>query len=113
MNYDTTQWFRRQLLADRSALLQRWRQALSDENELLAEREADWEDTATARSGAFVLEQIGQHERHTLARIQSSLARLERGTYDECIACHGPIELERLRVLPYADRCVGCAPLVN
>jgi len=113
MNLKALNEFRSNLVARRSALLQRWRQALSDENELLAEREADWEDTATARTAALVLDSISEHQRHALARIQSSLARIDRGTYDECAICHGTIDEARLRAIPDTDRCVACAPRVN
>jgi DnaK suppressor protein len=113
MNLSTLEQFRRNLIARRATLLQRWRQSLSDEKELLAEREVDWQDAATARAAAAVLESIGERERRALARIQSSLARIEHGTYDECAICHGPIDEERLRVLPDTDRCVACAPALN
>lgn len=113
MDYETLEGFRRKLLARRSTLLQRWRQALSDENELLAEREADWEDTAMARAAASVLESLNECWRRGLASVQSSLARIERGIYDECSVCHGRIDRERLRVVPDTDRCGGCAPLIN
>jgi RNA polymerase-binding transcription factor DksA len=113
MNLSTLEQFRRNLIARRTTLLQRWRQSLADEKELLAEHEVDWQDAATALAAAAVLESIGERERRALARIQSSLARIEHGTYDECAICHGPIDEERLRVLPDTDRCVACAPALN
>jgi len=113
MNHDALNEFRRNLVARRSALLQRWRQSLADEDEMLAEREPDWEDTATARTAALVLDSISEHQRHALARIQSSLARIDRGTYDECAVCHGTIAEARLRVILDTDRCVACAPRLN
>ena len=113
MTHESLAQFRRNLVARRSTLLQRWRQALADENELLDEREADWEDTATARTAALVLDSISEHQRHALARIQCSLARIDRGTYDECAVCHGAIDEARLRAIPDTDRCVACAPRLN
>src|SRR4029077_21214372 len=89
MNLEALNEFRRNLIARRRTLLRRWRRALTDEEELLAEREADWEDTATARTAAVVLDSISEHQRHALTRIQSSLARIDHGTYDECAVCHG------------------------
>ena len=113
MNLEALNEFRRNLIARRRTLLRRWRRALTDEEGLLAEREADWEDTATARTAAVVLDSISEHQRHALARIQSSLARIDHGTYDECAVCHGTIAEARLRVIPDTDRCVVCAPRLN
>src|SRR2546425_409201 len=64
MDNQTLATFRRTLLARRSSLLTRWRKALSDENELLAVREPDWQDTAATTSAIIVLDGIGQQERH-------------------------------------------------
>ncbi|MGH9043203.1 MAG: TraR/DksA family transcriptional regulator [Acidimicrobiia bacterium] len=36
--------------------------------------------------------------------------RLAEGTYGRCERCGGAIGLERLRALPTATTCVGCAP---
>ena len=113
MNTAMLEQFRRNLIARRAVLLQRWRQAVADEKEILAEREIDWQDAATALAAAAVIETIGERERHALARIQLSLSRIERGTYDECAVCHGEIDEARLRALPDTDRCVACAPMLN
>jgi DnaK suppressor protein len=109
MDHATLDQFRRALLGRRASLLQRWRQALADENELLAEREPDWEDDAAAETGTSMLDRIGERGRRALARIQSSLVRIERGSYDECAACHDAIDEERLLAVPDTDRCGHCA----
>jgi DnaK suppressor protein len=109
MDHDTLEQVRRTLLGRRECLLKRWRQALADETELLGERAADWEDRATAASAASIIDTIGEKGRRALARIQSSLVRIDRGGYDECAACHGPIDAERLQAIPDADRCGRCA----
>ncbi len=77
MDTQTLETFRRTLLARRTSLLARWRKALSDENELLAVREPDWQDTAATSSAIVVLDSISEQERHALARIQSSLTRID------------------------------------
>jgi DnaK suppressor protein len=113
VNHQILETFRRTLLARRTSLLARWRQALSDESELLAVREPDWQDIAATTTAIVVLGGIGEQERKALARIQSSLARIERGSYRECVSCHGAIDEHRLRAVPDTDRCVGCAPRLN
>ena len=109
MNHATLEQFRRTLLDRRTCLLKSWRQALSDANELLVEREPDWQDAAAAVTAASVFETIGERGRRALARIQFSLARIERDSYEECAVCHGEIDEERLRAVPDTDRCGRCA----
>jgi DnaK suppressor protein len=110
MNYETLERFRQRLLGRRYSLLKRREQALTAEQELLSEREPDWEDAAAAASAASVLEGLSENERAALGRIQASLERIERGTYGECAVCRGPIDEERLRAVPDTDRCGGCTP---
>ena len=113
MDNQTLETFRRTLLARRTSLLTRWRKALSDENELLAVQEPDWQDAAATTSAIVVLDGVGEQERHALARIQSSLARIEHGSYGECVSCHAAIDEQRLRAVPDTDRCAACAPRLN
>jgi RNA polymerase-binding transcription factor DksA len=109
MDHQTLETFRRKLLGRRLALLERRQRVLADEDTLLAEREPDWEDTAAAQTAAALLDGLGEAERGALARVQSALARIESGTYDECARCRGAIDLERLRAVPDTDRCGRCA----
>jgi DnaK suppressor protein len=109
MDTRTLEEFRRTLLDRRLALLRRWRDTLSEENELLAEREADWEDAAAAGTAASLLAGLNERHRRALARIQSSLARIEHGTYGECVVCREAIDRERLQAVPDTDRCGRCA----
>jgi DnaK suppressor protein len=109
MRYDTLETFRRTLHKDRSNLLERRKQTLAEAQELVAEREPDWEDAAAIQSAAAVLDHLTEAERLALARIESSLERMERGTYGQCAACHEPIDEQRLHLVPDTDRCGACA----
>ncbi|HMF42051.1 MAG TPA: hypothetical protein VKQ32_15365 [Polyangia bacterium] len=109
MDYQTLEGFRRKLLGRRISLLERRQRALAAEDALLAEREPDWEDAAAAQSAATVLDGVGEAERGALIRIQSALARIERGTYDECGRCHGAISEDRLRAVSDTELCERCA----
>ena len=66
-------------------------------------------NAAALATTATLLESLGETERAELARLDDALARMQRGEYGECVACHGPIDLERLKAVPEADRCGGCA----
>jgi len=42
-------------------------------------------------------------------QIRAAMARLEAGTYGTCQNCGGPIEDERLEILPLSTSCSRCA----
>ena len=51
--------------------------------------------------------------RAELDQVRTALERVEAGTYGLCGRCHSPINVERLRALPYAALCVSCASLAE
>lgn len=109
MTYEMLEQFRRALLRRKATLFGRRDLLLAEEQELLGEREPDWEDAAASVSAAMPLGELAESDRLELERIRASLDRMERGTYGTCAACDGPIEIERLRAVPETDRCARCA----
>jgi DnaK suppressor protein len=53
--------------------------------------------------------QVLQTERSILDEINVALTRLDDGTFGKCTECGRPIADERLKAIPYASTCVGCA----
>ncbi len=47
--------------------------------------------------------------RDDVRRIRNALARLETGTYGQCVTCGSMITRERLEAIPTADHCARCA----
>ena len=45
----------------------------------------------------------------TLSQIESSLERIEDGTYGQCEECGVRIPKSRLKAIPYATLCIRCA----
>ena len=45
----------------------------------------------------------------TMAQIETSLERIEEGTYGQCEECGMKIPKSRLNAIPYATLCVRCA----
>jgi RNA polymerase-binding transcription factor DksA len=43
-----------------------------------------------------------------MSEVKLALQRLEAGTYGDCVDCGEPIPLQRLLVLPAAQRCTHC-----
>jgi RNA polymerase-binding transcription factor DksA len=44
-----------------------------------------------------------------LAEVDAALSRIAQGNYGTCIACGGPLGLQRLRAIPEARFCLGCS----
>jgi RNA polymerase-binding transcription factor DksA len=44
-----------------------------------------------------------------LAEIDAALARIDAGTYGQCVGCAAAIPEERLELRPFAGDCVRCA----
>jgi len=44
-----------------------------------------------------------------LAEVEAALRRLDQGSYGTCLACGGPMGLQRIRAIPEARFCVGCS----
>jgi RNA polymerase-binding transcription factor DksA len=81
----------------------------SEEGELLAVREPDWEDTAAEVRDARVLGRLAEDERRELAVIDAALARIDDGSWGNCLACAKRIHARRLSALPEATLCIKCA----
>jgi DnaK suppressor protein len=52
-------------------------------------------------------------ERRILTEIDDALGRIEDGTYGICEGRGEPIPKERLKAIPWARYCVGCATLIE
>jgi DnaK suppressor protein len=100
---------RRALLARRGALIAQ--RDASDEGArgLYDEPEPDWEDRAANLAAARRLTQLGESEREQLLLVQKALQRIDDGTWGRCVTCGRPIGKQRLRAVPEASTCTGCA----
>ncbi len=60
-----------------------------------------------------VVEQVARdlvgHERHTADEVVGALNRIAEGTFGRCERCGAEIGSDRLREVPYARHCAGCA----
>jgi RNA polymerase-binding transcription factor DksA len=90
--------------ADAREVLLRRRRSLSDHDDLPAgDPSARWSDYEAA------LEPASEAVRRELAEIDAALGRIAAGSYGSCVACGGPMGLQRLRALPEARYCMGCS----
>lgn len=55
----------------------------------------------------FSMEQLESKE-NLIYNIDEALKKMDNGTYGECEECSKKITLERLRAIPFADKCLAC-----
>jgi DnaK suppressor protein len=83
--------------------------------ELRADRGADVADDEHDPEGVTLSGEwarvVGLHEAaaRELAEIDDAVQRWEAGSYGVCVDCGRGIPIARLRVRPFATRCVSCA----
>ncbi len=70
---------------------------------------ADFADQAVQRGNDEVLAAISDSARDELNQISVALRRIDAGQYTTCAACGTEIAPERLKTVPYTDRCAKCA----
>lgn len=72
------------------------------------------EDLADVASSTFEREKglaLESSVQQMLAQVEDALGRIEEGSYGICQRCGDPIDVARLRVLPFATLCIRCKEL--
>ncbi len=69
----------------------------------------DSEEAATEMQDDAVLEGQGALVAREIASVKRAIARIEDGTYGECVRCGGAISPARLEARPEAALCIDCA----
>lgn len=80
--------------------------------ELDSHQSRDWEELAVEREGDEVLEGEGRAGQAEIAAINAALARIDEGSYGDCVRCGETIVEARLDLLPYTPFCAECAQKV-
>ena len=83
----------------------RYRQGQSEEKE---SSPGDEMDVARASAAVDTHSNLIDRAENRLRLIDEALARVDNGTYGICADCGDEIGLQRLKVLPFAVRCVDC-----
>jgi len=89
----------RDLLLRRRTMLRRRAMAAAE----LADPSARWIDYEAAA------EPLPPAAIRELTEIEAALGRIADGRYGTCLACGGPMGLQRIRAIPEARYCVGCS----
>jgi len=70
---------------------------------------ADFAEQATENENAEVLAALEDETNATIENIKHALKRMEDGSYGTCAICGIEIPEERIKALPYTDKCFECA----
>lgn len=57
---------------------------------------------------AEIRDRLAAGARRALNAVQAALWRMDEGAYGRCTGCAGPVEPERLEILPQAAMCLPC-----
>lgn len=67
--------------------------------------DGDLADRAEALSAVSISEDLSNTQKQTLEKIRMALHRMKEGNYGKCVECNAEIGYERLKAVPYADKC--------
>lgn len=73
----------------------------------------DRKDEAARRAADAIGGAEEQRDIDELRQVRAALQRLDAGRYGDCLDCGRPIQLERLRVVPAAERCAACQSVLE
>jgi DnaK suppressor protein len=104
---------RDRLLARRTELLHRYREAIALAEEAATERSSEVIDAANDQWDQRVLSSYGDTETRQLSLVEAALRRLAEGTYGNCTRCGLHINKARLAAVPEAALCASCASWVE
>jgi len=75
--------------------------------------EKDFSEQATQNENNEVQDYLGNSARTEIAMIKQAISRIDSGEYGVCQVCGEPINIERLKVIPYSNMCVKCASVAS
>ena len=104
---------RDRLLARRTELLHRYREAVALAEEVATERSPEVIDVANDQWDQRVLSSYGDAETRQLTMVEAALRRIAEGTYGSCIRCGLHINKARLEAVPEASLCAACASWIE
>jgi DnaK suppressor protein len=72
------------------------------------EENTEWVNRAAYESRVRLLDGLTTLYRDEMKQIENAHSRVEEGSYGLCLACHEPIDADRLEIYPAAQFCFGC-----
>lgn len=75
--------------------------------------EKNFSEQAIQNENNEVQDYLGNSARTEIAQIKQALHRIDNGEYGVCQVCGEPINIERLKIIPYSNMCVKCASVAS
>jgi RNA polymerase-binding transcription factor len=72
------------------------------------EENTEWVDRAAYESRVGLLDGLITLYRNEMEKIEKAHSRVEERSYGLCLACHEPIDPDRLEIYPAAQFCIDC-----
>ncbi len=72
------------------------------------EENTEWVDRAAYERRVSLLDGLITLYRNEMEQIERAHSRVEERSYGLCLACHEPIEADRLEIYPAAQLCFDC-----
>jgi RNA polymerase-binding protein DksA len=113
MDTRTLENFRRLLLGQRQALFREVAHLEADLQEIVADRESEFEESAQEERAARLLARLDDRGKAELQEIERALFRIAKRRYGTCEGCGKPIPRGRLAALPATPYCRDCAQRVE
>ena len=99
---------RQQLRDRRAALLRLAGTETASSADLQAQAACERREEAGILGADLVLQRLSEAHRRDVAQIDAALARIDDGTYGECVRCGHAIGRQRLRAIAEARLCIPC-----
>lgn len=69
----------------------------------------DFEEQATEMENSEVVDFLGNFTRDEMIQIKQAIKRIDDGEYGICVECGEAVLPQRLKILPFAAKCIRCA----
>ncbi len=102
------QRFKKLLLEQREQLQGNQKKALSGDIHVDPDDFPDEIDTASSEVNLQFTGRLREREQGLLAKVDAALAKIDQGSFGQCVSCGEDIGLKRLRARPVAELCIEC-----
>jgi DnaK suppressor protein len=113
MEKKALEYFRKKLLKEREAILNKSKKLKEDSYTLGTDGIQDMADAASNAYNADILMSLSDNERNMVREIDSALDKIANGTYGICEECEEPINEKRLEANPVARYCISCKRMIE
>jgi DnaK suppressor protein len=109
MNQDEIRSLQHTLRQERQRILQEVAETEAELEFIREEREPELVERGQEESRKLLFERLDERGQEEIDAIDAALRRIADGTYGICADCDSHIGIERLRAMPTASLCIGCA----